>query len=100
MLALEREAQRRNSASEPQMKHGGPFCLCVRGKGMVGVGMLFSRTALDSALSLDESSCNMMVVQPIAAIHVFHLAFRHQASKFAFSQLHVHAGTAGFPPRY
>ena len=71
MLALEREVQRRNSASEPQMRHGGPFCLCVREKGMVGVGMLLSRTALDLALSLDESSCNMMVVQPIAAIHVF-----------------------------
>ena len=54
MLALEREVQRRNSASEPQMRPGDPFCLCVREKGMVGVGMLLSRTDLDFAHSLDE----------------------------------------------
>ena len=84
MLAQEREAQRRNSASEPQMRHGGPFCLCVRGKGMVGVGMLLSRTALDLAHSLDESSCNMMVVQPIAAIHAAPSCVHRAASAVSF----------------
>ena len=84
MLALEREVQRRNSASEPQMRHGGPFCPCVRGKGMVGVGMLLSRTALDLAYSLDESSCNMMVVQPIAAIHAAPSCVHRAASAVSF----------------
>ena len=48
-----------------------PQEVLLGGEGLGGVKMRPSSQKIDSAHSLDESSCNMMVVQPIAAIYVF-----------------------------
>jgi hypothetical protein len=48
-----------------------PQEVLLGGEGLGGGDYAFQQPKIDSEHSFDVSSCNMMVVQPIAAIHVF-----------------------------
>ena len=61
-----------------------PQEVLLGGEGLGWVNMLLSQPKIDFAHSLDESSCNMMVVQPIAAIHAAPSCVHRAASAVSF----------------